>query len=81
MCPARSSNGTSIQRTDTGILRCHRSINRSCWSATAATAPRWLRPVCSTSGFTDVADLVGGVRAWIDAGLDVSEPDHSHLDI
>jgi rhodanese-related sulfurtransferase len=32
-------------------------------------------------GFTDVADLVGGVRAWIDAGLDVGEPDHSHLDI
>ncbi len=32
-------------------------------------------------GFTDVGDLVGGVRAWIDAGHDVIEPDHSHLDI
>ncbi len=32
-------------------------------------------------GFTDVGDLVGGVRAWIDAGHDVVEPDHSHLDI
>jgi rhodanese-related sulfurtransferase len=32
-------------------------------------------------GFTDVGDLVGGVRAWIDAGLAVVEPDHSHLDI
>ncbi len=32
-------------------------------------------------GFTDVGDLVGGVRAWIDAGLSVLDPDHSHLDI
>ncbi len=32
-------------------------------------------------GFTDVGDLVGGIRAWADAGLDVVEPDHSHLDI
>ena len=32
-------------------------------------------------GFTDVADLVGGVRAWIDAGLEVVSPDHSHLDL
>ena len=32
-------------------------------------------------GFTDVGDLVGGVRAWINAGLDVAEPDHSHLDL
>ncbi len=32
-------------------------------------------------GFTDVGDLVGGVRAWINAGLDVVEPDHSHLDL
>ena len=32
-------------------------------------------------GFTDVGDLVGGIRVWIDAGLEVVEPDHSHLDI
>lgn len=32
-------------------------------------------------GFTDVGDLVGGIRAWIGAGLEVVEPDHSHLDI
>jgi rhodanese-related sulfurtransferase len=32
-------------------------------------------------GFTDVADLIGGVRAWLDAGLDVVAPDHSHLDL
>ena len=32
-------------------------------------------------GFTEVGDLIGGVRAWIDAGHDVVEPDHSHLDI
>jgi rhodanese-related sulfurtransferase len=32
-------------------------------------------------GFTDVADLVGGMRAWIGAGLPVVEPDHSHLDL
>jgi rhodanese-related sulfurtransferase len=32
-------------------------------------------------GFTDVGDLVGGIRAWINAGLEVVEPDHSHLDI
>ncbi len=32
-------------------------------------------------GFTDVGDLVGGIRAWIDAGHDVVEADHSHLDL
>lgn len=32
-------------------------------------------------GFTDVGDLVGGLRAWLDAGHAVVEPDHSHLDI
>ena len=32
-------------------------------------------------GFTDVGDLVGGIRAWRHAGFDVVEPDHSHLDI
>jgi rhodanese-related sulfurtransferase len=32
-------------------------------------------------GFTDVADLIGGVRAWIEAGLTVVAPDHSHLDL
>jgi rhodanese-related sulfurtransferase len=32
-------------------------------------------------GFTDVSDLVGGIRAWTDAGFEVVEPDHSHLDI
>ncbi len=32
-------------------------------------------------GFTDVADLVGGVHAWRAAGLPVVAPDHSHLDL
>ncbi len=32
-------------------------------------------------GFTDVGDLIGGIRAWIGAGLRVVEPDHSHLDV
>ncbi len=32
-------------------------------------------------GFTDVSDLIGGIRAWLDEGLDVVEPDHSHLDL
>jgi len=32
-------------------------------------------------GFTDVGDLVGGVRAWTGAGLPVVAPDHSHLDL
>ena len=32
-------------------------------------------------GFTDVGDLVGGMRAWVDAGFEVVAPDHSHLDL
>ncbi len=32
-------------------------------------------------GFTDVADLIGGVHAWVDAGFATAEPDHSHLDL
>ena len=32
-------------------------------------------------GFTDVGDLIGGIRAWAGAGLELVEPDHSHLDI
>jgi rhodanese-related sulfurtransferase len=32
-------------------------------------------------GFRDVADLIGGMRAWIGAGFSVVEPDHSHLDL
>jgi rhodanese-related sulfurtransferase len=32
-------------------------------------------------GFTDGGDLVGGIRAGIDAGLAVVDPDHSHLDL
>ena len=32
-------------------------------------------------GFVDVADLVGGMRAWIGAGHPVVAADHSHLDI
>jgi rhodanese-related sulfurtransferase len=31
-------------------------------------------------GFTDVGDLIGGVRAWLQAGFAVVEPDHTHLD-
>ena len=32
-------------------------------------------------GFTDVGDLVGGMRAWAHVGLAVVAPDHSHLDL
>ena len=32
-------------------------------------------------GFVDVADLVGGMRAWTGAGHPVVAADHSHLDI
>ena len=32
-------------------------------------------------GFTDVRDLVGGMRAWLLAGLPVIAPDHAHLDL
>lgn len=32
-------------------------------------------------GFTEVADLVGGVHAWRAAGLPLVPPDHSHLDL
>ena len=32
-------------------------------------------------GFTNVGDLIGGIRAWISAGQDVAEADHSHLDL
>ena len=32
-------------------------------------------------GFTDVADLVGGVHAWKQAGLPVVPADHDHLDL
>lgn len=32
-------------------------------------------------GFTNVADLIGGHTAWAAAGLPVTRPDHSHLDI
>lgn len=32
-------------------------------------------------GFTDVADLIGGVHAWRTAGLPTVPPDHSHLDL
>lgn len=31
-------------------------------------------------GYTAVADLIGGHAAWIQAGLPVVQPDHSHLD-
>ena len=32
-------------------------------------------------GFTDVADLVGGMLAWRAAGLPTVAPDHSYLDL
>ena len=32
-------------------------------------------------GFVDVADLIGGMRAWIGAGHPVVAADHSHLDL
>ncbi len=32
-------------------------------------------------GFTDVRDLIGGVRAWIHHGHPVGPPDHAHLDL
>jgi rhodanese-related sulfurtransferase len=32
-------------------------------------------------GFTSVADLVGGMQAWIAADIEVDHPDHSHLDL
>ena len=35
----------------------------------------------SRLGFRRVADLIGGMHAWIAAGLPVSDPDHSHLDL
>lgn len=35
----------------------------------------------SRIGFRRVADLIGGMHAWLAAGLPVSDPDHSHLDL
>jgi len=35
----------------------------------------------SRLGFRHVADLIGGMHAWLAAGLPVSDPDHSHLDL
>lgn len=32
-------------------------------------------------GFTDVRDLIGGVRAWVHHGHPVEPPDHAHLDL
>lgn len=32
-------------------------------------------------GFTEVADLIGGMRAWLRSGHPVVVPDHSHLDL
>jgi rhodanese-related sulfurtransferase len=30
-------------------------------------------------GFTDVADMIGGMAGWLAAGLPVVEPTESHL--
>ena len=35
----------------------------------------------SRVGFRHVADLIGGMHAWLAAELPVSDPDHSHLDL
>jgi rhodanese-related sulfurtransferase len=32
-------------------------------------------------GFTDVCDLIGGMRSWVRLGHPVHEPDHAHLDL
>jgi rhodanese-related sulfurtransferase len=32
-------------------------------------------------GFTDVRDLIGGMRGWIQAGGSLEPPDHAHLDL
>ena len=32
-------------------------------------------------GFTDVGDVLGGMRAWVQADLAVVAPDHTHLDL
>jgi rhodanese-related sulfurtransferase len=32
-------------------------------------------------GFTDVSDLVGGIHAWSRAGLPLTSPDHSFVDV
>lgn len=32
-------------------------------------------------GFTNVRDLIGGVRAWVRHGLPLVAPDHAHLDL
>ncbi len=32
-------------------------------------------------GFSDVGDLIGGIRAWTEACFELVEPDHSHLDL
>jgi rhodanese-related sulfurtransferase len=32
-------------------------------------------------GFGDVSDLIGGLRAWLAAGLPIEPADHSHLDL
>ena len=68
-------------RTGTCTRPSCRSISRSSSPATGVIAPRFLLPISSRPGFRHVADLIGGMDAWLSAGLPVSDPDHSHPDL
>ena len=65
---APCSSGTSTRPTGTAIRRSPRSSSRWSWCATAGTARHSVPPTWSALGFTAVADLVGGMHAWIESG-------------